>query len=1039
MTKTAINRPVTTVMGVLIIFLVGMIAYSSLELAYMPSVDMPMAVVSTTYSGTGPEEMEDLVTKPIEQTMATLTGVDTITSRSSTGSSMVMIEFVDGTDLDTAVNDMRDKLDRVKRQLPDDADDPTIMKMDMDATTIEVGITSDKYSSSSLYELLDNNITSQFEKIDGVASVEMMGGEDKEVRITVDPDKLNNYGITMSTISSTLASENNNTPGGSLYEGTNEIQIKVKGKFQSLEDIKNLAITTKGGNRVLLKDIATVEKVDKEKDRVSYINGKEGMIYQLSKQSDANVVTVSDNINSTIATLSQEYPDLEITMMSTTADYIKLSLNNVIHTAFETAFLAVVVLLIFLRDWKSAFVIGVSIPTSIMAAFSLMFLKDMTLNILSMSGLVVGIGMLVDDSVVVLDNIAKHYALGKSPKQAALDGTNEVGLAVFASTITKLAVFGPMLFISGTMGKMLQDFCYTICFALAASIFVALTFVPMAFTIINGKKKKDKEKKKKRGPLGKLDAVLGNALDKFDTAYGKALSFVLRHRGKTLIVVLVFFVLTLIPFKFIGMDLMSTTDEGALSISAEMPSGASFEETQTMLNKMLDCIGEIPEQKNMTANANGGTTTGSAISININLVDKEERTRSTEDVQKEVEQKLSNIAGAKITVSTGSAAMGSMGGSGYTVNIKGDDSDTLKTISDDLLEKLEEIPNSRNVESSIDNSIPEVNIVIDRAKAYQYGLTTSQVASLVSAANSGSTATQYDVDGTEIDVTIQYPDEDINYIKDLNNLTITSSTGSVIPLTQIASITMSESEVTINRENQHRYVQLTGEIEGMSSSEQQAEVTKVLDTYVFPENYSYEFGGLMDTMNETFTSLLQVLLVAIVLIYMVMASQFESFVYPFIIMFSIPIALTGGVTGLFLTGMSLTTVALLGLIMLVGMGVNNPIVLIDYVNQLRGRSGCTCDEALMMAGPSRLRPIVMTTLTTILGMVPMSLALTSGMETMQSMAITIIFGMLISSIITLFLVPVLYSCINSIKRWLDKKIVGAKIRKRDKNRERGVI
>ncbi len=1030
MTKTAVNRPVTTVMCVLIVFLAGIFAYSSLELAYMPSVDMPVAVVSTTYSGTGPEEMEDLVTKPIEQTMATLTGVDKITSQSSTGSSMVAVQFVDGTDLESAVNDMRDKLDRVKRQLPDDADDPSIMKMDMNAQTIEVGVTSDKLSSSTLYNLLDNNVTSQFEKIEGVASAEMRGGEEKEVLITADPDKLNNYGITLSTISQSLSSENKNTPGGSLYQGTNELQIRVKGKFQSLEDIKNLFITTKGGNRVLLKDIATVEETTKEKSRIAYINGKEGIMYSLSKQSDANIVTVTENINKTIETLKQQYPDLDFAMMSTTADYIKLSLGNVTSTAFQSALIAVIVLLIFLRDWKTSLVIGVSIPTSIMATFALMYLKGMTMNILSMGGVVIGIGMLVDNSVVVLDNITKHYAMGKTPKDAAIEGTKEVGMAIFASTLTTVAVFGPMLFITGTMGKMLQDFCWTIVFALSASIFVALTFVPMAFAVINGKAKK--KQKRIGGIIGKIDTWLGKILDGMDNFYGRVLGVVLRNRGKMIIIAIVFFILTASTFSMTGMDLMSRTDEGAISISAAMPSGASFEETEKMLNKILDCIGEIPEQKNMTANAGGSTFTGDAISININLVDKEDRSRSTDDIKAEIEQKIANIAGADIKVSASSAAMGSMGGNGYTVNIIGDDSDTLKMISDDLMEKFKEIPNSKNVESSMDNSVPEVNIVIDRAKASQYGLTTSQIASLVSMANSGSTATEYNVDGSEIDVVIKYPDEDINYVKDLNSLTITSSTGAVIPLTQVASVQMSDSEVTIKRKNQHRYVQLTGEIDGMDSSSQQSTVEAILDSYVFPENYSYEFDGTMDMMNSTFQSLLMVFIVAILLIYMIMASQFESFVYPFIIMFSIPLAITGGVTGLFITGSSITSTAMLGFIMLVGMVVNNAIVLVDYTNQLRGRSGCTCDEALMMAGPSRLKPILMTTLTTIIGMLPMAFAMGSGMESQQPMAITIIFGLTVSTLITLLLIPALYSCVNSIKRWLDKKIVSAKIRKRDR-------
>lgn len=1028
--KICIKRPVTTIMVVLMVFLAGWVAYKNLELAYMPSTDVPMCVISTSYNGAGPEEIEDLVTKKVEEQMSTITGVDTITSRSSSGSSMVMIQFVDGTDLDEVMNDVRDKVERVKGMLPDNCNDPSIMKMDMNAESIRVGVTSSKYDLSNLYELLDNYICDRFEKVDGVSSVSMRGGIETEIQVTLDPAKLTAYGITLNSVKQKLAAENTNAAAGTLYQGNTELQLRAVGEFDTIQDIKDLYITTSGGSNILLKDIATVEEVEKEQERLSLINGEEGIMFELSKTSDGNIVTVTQNILNEIDSIEKDYPDLKFTMLSTTADYIKSSIDNVTETAFESALIAVIVLLFFLRDWRTSLVIGVSIPTSIFATFACMYLKGMTMNTISMGGIVIGIGMLVDNSVVVLENIYKHWQNGETPKRAAAKGTNEVAMAVTASTLTTVAVFGPMAFMQGTIGQILQDLALTIVFALSASLIVSLTFCPMMCSLLlRDANKKKKSGKKSRNPFkrffGKIGDIIGKGLDGVDIFYGFVLRKAISHRLITCIIVIVIFCASLGVASQMGMDLMPSSDEAALSVSASLPDGSDFETCKEMLGTLLDTIGEIPEAEKSSAQVGGGMSGGGSVSINYELVDAEERTRSTDDICAEVRQKLKNIAGAEITVSASSNAMGRMGGGrGFQLNLYGEETDTLQTIANDLIAKIETIDGFRDVESSLDAAIPEGNIIINRAKAARYGITTSEIASIISAANTGSVATEFKDDGNEIDIRVKYPDEQLNYIKDLNNITITANNGQVIPLTAIADIEMGESAVTITRENQQRYITISGNADGIDSSTIQSLVQQKVNEYVFPDNYTYDFGGNMKTMNDSFSSLSVILVVAILLVYMIMASQFESVVYPFLIMFSMPLAITGGILGLFICGQSISVTAFMGFIMLVGMVVNNAIVLVDYTNQLLERDkAISVNAALCQAGPARLRPILMTTLTTIIGLIPLAVAVKSGMETQQPMGITVIFGLMLSTIVTLVFIPVLYSLVNSVKDKIKKLYV----------------
>lgn len=1007
LTKLSIKRPVTTFMIVMMVVLGGVLGYMNTDLAYMPDMNFPIALVSASYSGAGPEEMEELVTKPIEGVLSTITGVDTLTSVSGTGSSMVLIQFVDGTDLDMAAIDMREKIDMIKDSLPEDATEPRVMKMDMNAETIEIGITSQKYNLNELYELLDNQLTSQFEKIEGVSSVDMIGGIEKEVQVIVNQDKLNGYGLSMNQISAALSRENVNIPSGSIKQGNIKLQLRTVGQFKSVEDIANLPITTANGAMIYLKDIATIKETEKTQETYALINGVEGITYSLSKQSDSNVVKVTEAVKKAIDRLGQQHPDLEITLLSTTGEYIQKSVSNISQTAFLSALVAVLVLLVILRDFKTSLIIGISIPTSVITTFALMYVKGMTLNTISMGGIVIGIGMLVDNSVVVLENIFKYFNEGMDAKEAAEKGTKEVSMAVLASTLTTVAVFLPLAFTSGIVGEMMSDLSFSICFALGASYIVSITVVPMACSLLL------KRSNKPRNKFMQLLDKWGGVLDALDRGYRRLLKSALAHRILTLVIILGVFIASLATIPLAGMDMMPTADEGQGSISITMPDGSLIEDTKSVLMRVLEKIEGI-EEIEMTA---ASISSSDAAYVSINLVDMENRKRSTDEVCKDIEKRLKDIAGCEIKVTGSSAAMGQLANNqNISVNILGDDMETLTQVNKDVMALLSTINGASNIESTLEESLVEANIVVNRAKAAKYGISTSDIANVIYSSISGMTATTYKVNGSEIDVVVKYDDNRTNYMSDLESLTIKTATGTTLPITEVIDIVTGQSVAAINRENQHKYITITGGIDGVDTNTAQKLVEEKLKDYIFPEGCSYSFSGITEMMNEAFSSLGTALIVAVLLIYMIMASQFESFGYPFIIMFCMPIALTGGVLGLFVTGNTISSIAFMGFIMLVGMVVNNGIVLVDYTNQLIRDHGMDCKEALLTAGPSRLRPILMTTLTTVIGLIPMAFGTTEGMEIQQPLGITVIFGLTLSTMITLVLIPVLYSLLTGLKR-----------------------
>lgn len=1010
LSRLAIRRSVTTLMVTLMVFLVGLVAYTNLDMDLMPEVDVPIVVVSTTYIGAGPEEIESLVTEPLEKSLSTVSNVEKVMSVSSANVSMVMVQFVDGTDIDVASMDLRDVLGRVKSELPNNANEPNIIKMDMNAMPIAIGVTAENLDLRSLNELVEDNVATRLERIEGVASVDISGGVEREIRIIIDPDKMAGYGLTPQTLNQILTAENMNLPSGALLQGTTDVQIRTLGEFTSIEEIRELPITTQSGAVIHLSDVAAIEEVEVDKTSSSIIDGHYGVLLSVNKQSTANLVEVSEKLNRAMEDINRSYPELKMVMLTDTAEYIQMSLSNVTETALLSAVIAFFVLLVFLKSPITSLIIAMSIPTSIFATFGLMYVSGITLNTISMGGLAIGIGMLVDNSVVVLDSIHQYYERGYDPKEAAEAGAKEVTMAVMASTLTSVAVFLPISFVSGAIGQIMKSLSFTICFALISSLVVSITFVPMACALFLRRKS---EKKKKGFHISYLFDLFFDGLEKL---YGKLMRISLRHPIITVVLVLATFVASLYTIPLTGMDFMDETDEGVANITIELPNGSDLDQTEEVVWEVLHRLDSVPEKEMVYASVGGGGFGSNAAqaSVTVNLIGKTERERSSAEIAEDIQDMMQDIPGAEITAAASGAAMGSFGGADVAFQVYGYDAATLLEVEQDLVAQISQLPGFKEVEGSTGMTVPEAKVVIDRNKASLYGITTASIASALNTAISGSTATEYKVDGTEIDVVIRYDTQEVNYLTDLHNLTVTSAYGGEVPISSVAHVEMGESAVSISRENQKNYITIEASIEGMSSGDAQKNLTTFLDGYAFPEGCTYSFGGTLEMMNDSFQSLSIALIAAVLLVYMIMASQFESLRSPFIIMFSMPLAFTGAIFGLFLTGNTITMTSMMGFIMLAGMVVNNGIVLIDYTNQLMER-GMQCYDALTTAGPRRLRPILMTTLTTILGMLPLIFSNKEGSETMHSMAISVVFGLSLSSLVTLIFIPVLYAGMNKSK------------------------
>ncbi|MEJ8554003.1 efflux RND transporter permease subunit [Tepidibacter sp. Z1-5] len=1020
--KISVKRPVTTLMFMFIAILIGFVSLGLLPIDLYPKMDIPVAIVTVNYSGVGPEEIETLVTKPLEKSVATVSNLKKVTSFSREGKSIIVVEFEYGTDMDFATLQMREKVDLAKGALPDDASSPMVLKIDPNAQAIiNLGVSSDM-DLAKLQSLVEDDLQSRFERIEGVASVDISGGDKNEVSIKVDQEKLSGYGLSLNQIKNTLRSENLNLPGGNVNKGDKEILVRTVGEFESIDDIKNILISLKTGQTIKLSDIAQVELGYKDKDTLSRVNGKNSIGISITKQSSANTVKVAEKILNEVDKISAEYSQINIIVGTDQSEFINKSINNVTSNAIIGGLLSVIILFLFLRNIRSTFIVGIAIPISIIATFALMYFGGLTINLISLGGLALGIGMLVDNSIVVLENIYRHREEGKSRIEAAIIGAKEVTMAVFASTMTTIAVFLPIVFVKGFTAIIFKQLSFTVVFSLLASLIIAITVVPMLSSKIL---KVGEPKKKEFKVIEKILDVFTKSIEKLSSAYGKLLNYVLKHRKTTVFVAILIFVSSIALVGAVGGEFFPAEDEGSLSVKVETPFGTTLKESDRIVKKVEEIVDNIPEKDKVfsTVGGSSGFSTSASNSSNVNvvLVNQKERKRTTAQIVNEVRKEVESIPGAKITVSEASS-MGGGGGSSAAIGIqiKGDDLETLKSIGYDFESILKQISGTAEVTSDMEEGNPEARVILNREVASFYGITASDVANTIKSSIDGSKATTFKVDGDEIDVNVSLGDSVKDSIEDVKQIQITSQTGKTVPLGQIAHIEYGNAPTQISRIDQTRTVTVSSQLDGRDLKSVTDDIKKELETYNLPSGYTYTFTGQQQDMAEAFSSLALALLLSIVIVYMVLASQFESLIHPFTVMLSVPFALSGGFIGLFITGRSLSVPALIGVIMLSGIVVNNAIVLVDYINQLR-ESGMDRKEAIIKAGFTRFRPILMTTLTTVLGLIPLALGIGEGASTQAPMATVVIGGLTLSTVLTLAFIPVVYSIFDDLVMKINKK------------------
>ena len=1032
LSKFAVKRPVTITMIVLMIIIIGIVSLTGLPIDLFPEIEIPVAIVSTSYSGAGPQEIENLITKRIEGAVATVGNIDKVSSISSQGNSIVIAQFDFGTDMDFAALEMREKVDLVKGALPDDATQPIVMKIDPNAMPIvQIAISNDG-NLAGLQALAEDTFQQRFERLEGVASVNIGGGLLDEIRITVDPWKLSDYGLSINQISQILASANMNLPGGTVKKGSQELNIRVMGEFSSVDDIRNLPIGLNSGAIITLGDIADVEYTYSDINSISRTNGKDSINISIQKQSGGNTVQVAERINREVEKLKQEYSDINIEVVLDSSTFIKDSINNVVNNVVIGSIFAIIVLYIFLKNIRTTLIIGVSIPFSLIASFILLYLNGITLNMMTLGGLALAVGMLVDSAIVVLENIYRFRTLGYSREEAAIQGASEVGMSITASTLTTIAVFLPIIFVEGMVGILFKDFALTVTLSLLASLLVALTFIPMLSSEILKVDSEDEQSGKKKR-LDFLYKGFDRVYNRVERLYSRVLDFGLKHRKTTIIFSIALFFLGIVSLIGVGMEFFPATDEGSININIDLPLGSEIYEVDDVAQIVEEKLKEIPEIDVIFTNigSSGMMSMGSSSSsgnISINLVDLKDRKRSTAEVSEEIRKYLKDIPGAEISVSEGSQ-MGTMsGGDPVSIIIKGDDLDILEEISKDFKKIIQSVDGTRDIKTSLSDSVPELEVSVNQENASRYGLTTSQIASAVRTGVAGTTVTKYKDQGDEIDVIIRGTDDIRDSISNIGQLNITTPMGFNIPLEQVADISVIKGPISINRENQERTVTVTSQISGRDLRSVIREIDTKIQNYEFPNGYHYEIGGENEQMMEAFGQLLLALILATILIYMVMAAQFESLVHPFIIMFTIPLAFAGGALALFITRTPFGVTAFIGVIMLAGIVVNNGIVLIDCINILRSE-GKEKYEAIRIAGPTRLRPILMTTLTTVLGLVPLALKIGTGAETQAPMAIVVIGGLVFSTVLTLVFVPTLYTVFDDMAEKFKIKI--GRVKKED--------
>lgn len=1007
--QTFIKHHVMTILLYILVVVFGFYSFQNLPLALMPSMEVPAAVVYATYPGAGPEDIEQQVTKKLEGAVAGLSGLDTLQSTSSENMAMLVIQFTNHTDMDQAMTDLRDKVAQVKSQLPDDASDPTVMSIDIDSMPV-VSVALRGNDLASLQSIAEDEIQPALERLDGVASVDISGGYEQEIAVHTDASRLKGYNLTISSIGQQLGADNIAIPGGDLDNGSQTLAVRTDGEYSSIDDVKNALISLPAGGTVRLSQIADVSMQPKDQDAISKVDGEECIILSVNKQSGSNTVQIAELAKAEFDSLLKSNDSLQWNIVMDQSDYINMTVDNAIQNIWMGVLFAAIVLFLFLRDFGATMAVTIAMPCCILFTFLIMNVLGITLNMMSLGGITLGVGMIVDNSIVVLENIFTYRADGYDRMEACTKGTGEVIGAVIASTLTTVAVFLPIALSGGMAGMMFKEFCITIVALLLSSLIISVTLVPLLCYFLLGSTKQKSVKPQGSGATPITEKPLSRV-------YRSSLNFLITHRWAGIALTVVICIVSVLSVSQAGMELIPEMDEGQVSVTVSMPNGSTMEDTAAIEDRIaaiaVDTIPELEQIYYSTGSSTSIMSSSSGASVTISLVDLDQRDRSSADIAKQLRHDLQDIAGCELTVST-SSTMSMSTDSDISVELTGDDYDQLAETADDLANQISALPDAINVESSAGEQTPRVAVKINRENASRFGLNATAIGGLVRGELTGSTATTLRMNGEEYDVTVAGDEDVATSLDALRSMQIPTMTGGTVPLSMVADVYTELSPQSIARKNQKETVTITGESESGDSNAIKAAVDDIVAKYELPDGVEVGEGDTAASqIAETTGTLMLALAVAIVLVYFILATQFNSFSLPIAIMLILPIGLLGSMIMLWPTGNHVSMVALLGVIILAGTVVNSSIVLIDYTLQRRQR-GEDKNTAILNACPRRVRPVLMTAMTTILGLVPMVCSSGEGSEMMKPMGVVMMTGMVISTIATLFITPVYYSLTDSV-------------------------
>ena len=1016
--RIAIQRPVTMFMLSGVIILLGVLSLFRLPVDLMPDVSYPSLTVRVGYAGVGPLEIEELITRPIEQAMSAVAGLERLESTSSEGSSRVTLNFAWGTDLNEAADDVRNRLDRVRGRLPLEAEAPIMFKFDANTFPIMgVGVegVDAEFDRVALREMAEHDLSPRLERVPGVASVSVEGGLRRQIHVELSKEKVRALDLPVDRIIGLLRSENQNIPVGEIDEGDTTYLVRSQGQFESLDQIREMVVMTRQGVPVYLRDIAEVRDSTEDLRSFTRINGKPGVRMRVTKQSGKNTVEIADAVRVEIERINREMPTLRLAVLDDSSIFIKRSIDAVKEHAMLGAILVILIIFLFLRDLRSTVIICTSIPISVIGTFALLYFAGYTLNTMTFGGLALGIGMIVDASIVVLENTFRHMEHGKDRMQASIDASEEVWSAILASTLTHIAVFVPLLFLTGVSSILFKQLSIVVMFSLTMSLFVAVTIVPVLCSRLL---KLPPPVEQRKGLMGRLYTASERFLNNMDYAYSRLIGRALHHRPTVLGVGAALVIVAFLILPTIGFELMPVTDEGEVQVNAELPVGTRIERAQDVAQRLESLLPEyVKEQDTIITQAGGGGFGGGSASrtqATIRLVPKAERTRSSEEIARTLNTQLAGVLpGVIITTraSGGNRAMDRLLGGGdsrLALEIRGDNLAEAQRVSVDAKALMDKVPEVRDVRISRDDGRPELAILVDRPKAALLGLSVSSVASSIRTSVGGTQAAFFRQGGNEYPIVVRLREEDRNRVDDINDILVGTPQGQVLQAKNLLALRNQTGPTEIQRKNQERIVRVTAEPQVTLSDAVQAINDRLPEVRV-SQDFQVGFGAEVEAQGQAFQQLQWVLILAILLVYAVMASQYESLRDPFIIMFSVPLAAIGVVAALKLTGTTFSLQAYIGVIMLAGIVVSNAILLVDYTNVLRRRDQMPLREAVETAGRTRLRPILMTTLATILGLVPMSLGIGEGAELQAPLARVVIGGLAASTMITLVFVPTVYT------------------------------